>query len=202
MLKTKQKATAIFMIETEVDTKTGEFIKSKKNNELSGQKVLEFQSLMGYYSVLTSEIELSDTDIIRKYHDLSRIEDSFRGTQIYFEAPPEVLGYTEHINGDFLTCFCVLVMNRLIQYKILKMQGKNTTNEDGLESVLSVRRIQEALNSWQVDAVGGYFKMTPVSDDLMLILKAFGVTSDYCWVTRQDLSQIKRDLDKSVMTLL
>jgi hypothetical protein len=201
-LKTKEKDIARFLIEIVVDTNTGELIKSKKYYELNIEKVLEFQSLMGYYSVMSSETELSDTDIIHKYHGLSRIEDSFRITKSDLEARPVFVRNPEHINGHFLTCFCALVMIRLIQYKILKMQGKDTTNEDGWESGLSAKRIKDALNSWQVDAVGGYFKMSPISDDLKLILEAFGATGDYCWTTRQDLTQIKRNLDKSALILL
>ncbi len=33
---------------------------------------------MGYYAIVTSEIEDDDKEIINKYHGLSRIEDSFR----------------------------------------------------------------------------------------------------------------------------
>jgi transposase len=202
MLTNKPKDIAKFLVEAIVDPKTGKKVKAKKQYTLDLAKVEEYQSLMGYYTVFTSETELDDSDIIHKYHGLSRIEDSFRITKSDLEARPVFVSTPEHINGHFLTCFCALVMVRLIQFKILKMLGKDTTNEDGWESGLTACRIKEALNSWTVwPFPEGYYQMSEISDDLQLILDAFAITPGTILPNTHDLRLLKSNVDKETFRL-
>ncbi len=41
-------------------------------------KLTEFNELMGYYQIVTSELEMGDREVIEKYHGLTQIEDQFR----------------------------------------------------------------------------------------------------------------------------
>lgn len=63
-----------------------------------------------------------------------------------------------------------------IQEKFARKEYKNT---DGWEPGLSAEKIQSALRDWQADALpGGYYRTTKPSEDLVLILSAFGVAKD------------------------
>jgi hypothetical protein len=150
---------------------------------------------------MTSETDKDDLDIIHKYHGLSRIEDSFRITKSNLETRPVFVRTPEHINAHFLICFCALVMIRLIQFKILKFQNKDTKNIDGWESGLSAAKIQDALNSWIAEPFGEYYRINRCSEDLKLILNTFGLSNDYKWPKEIDIWQIKYSLDKAALIL-
>ncbi len=80
-LKDKQSKVAKFLKKTEADKATGEVIKTVTSLSLDFDKIREYIALMGCYTIMTSEIDKPDKEIISKYHGLSRIEDSFRITK-------------------------------------------------------------------------------------------------------------------------
>jgi hypothetical protein len=162
------------------------------------EKVREYLALMGYYTIMTSETDKPDKEIISKYHGLSRIEDSFRVTKSDLEGRPVFVRTPEHINAHFLTCFIALVMVRIIQYKILKFQGKDRKSTESWELGLFAERIQNALREWQADALpGGYYRTTKLSSDLELILSAFGIEADLRIPTEKELRDLKYSFDNS-----
>ncbi len=178
-LKDKQSKIAKFLKKTEADKVTGEVIKTKTALSLDFDKIQEYIALMGYYTIMTSEIDKPDEEIISKYHGLSRIEDSFRITKSDLEGRPVFVRTPEHINAHFLTCFVSLVMIRLIQHRILNHLRKTTDSTEAWESGLSAHRIQSALHNWYADPLpGGYFRMSKPSSDMCLIAEAFGFNSD------------------------
>jgi len=197
-LKDKTKKIEKFLDKIVVDKKTGEVVKAATSLKIDMAKVQEYLDLMGFYTIMTSEIDKSDDEIINKYHGLSRIEDSFRITKSDLEGRPVFVRTPEHINAHFLTCFISLTLIRLIQYKILKYQGKDTKNSDGWESGLSADRIQYALTNWIADPMpGGYFRTSKPSDDLSLILHAFSINFDLPIPTLAQLRSLKYLFDNS-----
>ena len=76
-----------------------------------------------------SIIETENKKLINKYHGLSRIEDSFRVIKSDLEGRPIHVWTKEHINAHFLICFIALTIIRIIQYKFLKSENKNTLIE-------------------------------------------------------------------------
>ena len=197
-LKDKPKKIEKFLTEMQVDKETGEVLDTEKILSVDTNKVKEYLDMLGYYTIMTSETNKSDREIIDKYHGLSRIEDSFRITKSNLAGRPVFVRTPEHINAHFLVCFIALTMMRLIQHRILKFQGKDTTNTDGWESGLTAERIQKALDSWQADALpGGYFRLTKPGEDLRLILDAFGVDGNLRLPSEKDLRRLKYAFDKA-----
>ena len=197
-LKDKQKKIENFLTKTEVDKSTGEVIKTEKILSLDMDKIREYLDLMGFYTIMTSEADKPDEEIISKYHGLSRIEDSFRITKSDLEGRPVFVRTPEHINAHFLTCFVALTMIRLIQHKILKYQGKDTNSTENWESGMSAERIQNALKKWAADALpGGYYRLTKPSDDLGLILCALGINGDLRVPSIKILNSLKYSCDKT-----
>jgi len=195
-LKDRPKKIEKFLDKMTVDKTTGEVIKTDTVLSIDMNKVKEYLDLMGFYTIMTSEITKSGDEIISKYHGLSRIEDSFRITKSDLEGRPVFVRTPEHINAHFLTCFISLTMIRLIQYKILKFQGKDTKNSDGWESGLSAERIQNALLNWKADLLsGGVYRTTKPSDDLLLAFSSFGINSDLRLPSVSDLRAFKYSCD-------
>jgi transposase len=199
-LKDKPRKIEKFLKKTEVDRATGEIVNTATALSLDTGKIREYLELMGYYTIMTSEVDKSDEEIISKYHGLSRIEDSFRITKSDLCGRPVFVRTPEHINAHFLTCFIALTMLRLIQHQILKHQGKVTDSTENWQSGLSAERIQIALRGWCADPLpGGYYRMTKPSEDMLLIAQAFGFTADLRLPIEPALRNLKTSIDKSAM---
>lgn len=197
-LKDKQKKIEKFLVEFQVDKNTGEILDTQKNLSIDLDKVQQYLNLMGYYTVMTSETDKSDQEIINKYHGLSRIEDAFRISKSNLEARPVFVRTPEHINAHFLICFIALTMIRIIQHRILKFQNKNMLNIDGWESGLSAKKIQNALVSWLADPLpGGYCRITRPTDDLNLILDAFAIDGHLKLPSIKELRHLKFNFDQA-----
>jgi transposase len=197
-LKDKPRKIEKFLDKTIFDKDSGEVIKDAGATlSIDMEKVQAYLDLMGYYTIMTSEIQKPDREIINKYHGLSRIEDSFRITKGALSGRPVYVNTPEHINAHFLICFIALAMIRLIQYKVLRFQGKDTLNADGWESGISAEKIQKALAAWCADPLpGGFYRLTNPCHDLVLILDAFGIDHDLRLPSASGLRQLKYSFDK------
>lgn len=80
-------------------------------------KIMDEEKFDGYYSIVTSEKNLSDKEIRDIYKGLWKIEESFKITKSNLETRPVFVWTKEHIEAHFLTCFISLVMLRLIEFK-------------------------------------------------------------------------------------
>lgn len=114
------------------DSKTGEVLKVKEVPVVNLEKVAEEERYDGYYAIVTSELDMSDSEVIETYRGLWQIEESFRVTKGVLEARPVYVSLKEHINAHFLTCFIALTIIRVIQKK--------------LNRAYSTERIVECLN--------------------------------------------------------
>lgn len=106
----------------------------KKGNETDGKvkvtlndKAIEnARKLAGYNMIVTSELKMSGQEIYSAYHNLWRIEESFRVMKSELDARPVYLQKEETITGHFLICYLAVLLTRLLQLKILK----NTTSTE------------------------------------------------------------------------
>ena len=160
----------------QIDPETGEILKTKEVIVLLEDKIQKYKDTMGYYMIITSEIESDDKDIINKYHGLSRIEDSFRIIKSDLEGRPIFVRKEEHINAHFLICFIALTIIRILQYKILKLENKSTLNVDGWEQGMTAEKIKFALQEYKCSIdKNGICLLTGVSEDLLKVFQAFEV---------------------------
>lgn len=98
------------------DEETGEIPKGLELS-LKLDKIKEEEKFDGYYSIVTSEKDLSDKEIRDIYKGLWKIEDSFKITKSNLETRPVYVWTKEHIEAHFLTCFISLVIIRLLECK-------------------------------------------------------------------------------------
>jgi transposase len=195
-LKDKQKKIQKYIKKTHADKHTGEVVDTVTLLDLDMDKIKRDLALMGYYTVMTSEVDMPDLEVVDKYHGLSRIEESFRVIKSDLEGRPVHVWKDEHVNAHFLTCFIALTMMRIIQHKILSHQNKATGNVRGWECGLSAVRIKNALGGFMADALpGGYFRLTKQNEDLKLIMDAIGVDAGIRIPTIHELRQLKYTID-------
>ena len=131
---------------------------------------------MGFYSIVTSEVETDDKELINKYHGLSRIEDSFRVIKSDLEGRPVYVWTKEHINAHFLICFIALTIIRIIQFKVLKYEGKPTLNVDGWEQGITAEKIKNSLNKFKVCSdKNGTCLISKPDKEIAKMINAFGM---------------------------
>jgi hypothetical protein len=80
-------------------------------------KIAEEEKYDGYYSIVTSELNMSDEELRNKYRGLAKIEESFKITKSEFDARPVFVWTAKHIEAHFLVCFVSLVITRLLEQK-------------------------------------------------------------------------------------
>lgn len=193
-----------FLKDTVTNKETGEIIESKNVEALIDfDKVEKFKEFFGYYQIITSELDMDDLEIIKKYGGLTQIENQFRVMKSSLETRPIYVRNKEHIEAHLIICLISLVIIRLIQRKIISKDLGNKTKNDGnplkWEIGLSSDRIQKALNKWTVEKLpDDYFRFSNINDeDLSLILKAFDLEIEKKLYKRAELKQIKKNIKLS-----
>jgi transposase len=110
---------AKYMKNLTFDKKTGEILVNGGQSPIFDEaKLAEEELYDGYYAIVSSEIKMSDEDVVETYRGLWRIEESFRITKNDFEARPVYLSRQERIKAHFLICFVALVIARLLQKRL------------------------------------------------------------------------------------
>lgn len=107
--------------------KKGEDTKGKIKVTLNEKAIRKALSLAGYNLLVTSEIKMADSEIYSAYHNLWRIEESFRIMKSQLDARPVYLQKEETITGHFLICYLAVLLSRLLQFKVL---GNAYSSED------------------------------------------------------------------------
>ena len=103
------------------DPKTGEVMELKDLDLLLDEKkIQEEEKFDGYYSIVTSELNMSDFELRKKYRGLSDIEETFKISKSNIETRPVYVWTKNHIEAHFLTCFVSLVIIRLLEQKVNK----------------------------------------------------------------------------------
>ena len=78
------------------------------------------QPLCCYLLIVTSETHMKDEDIYSTYHNLWRIEESFRIMKSDLDARPVFVQKESTIKGHFLLCYLTVLLERIFQFYILK----------------------------------------------------------------------------------
>ena len=100
----------------------------KKGNKTDGKVTVEMndkaienaRKLAGYNLMVTSEISMSASEIYAAYHNLWRIEESFKIMKSQLDARPVYLQKEDTITGHFLICYLAVVLTRILQIYALK----------------------------------------------------------------------------------
>ncbi len=196
---TQAKSIRKFIKKDYLDQKTGEAVDSTKLKPLVDfEKVKAFREHMGFYQIVSSEINLEATEIIDKYHGLTQIEDQFRVMKGTLETRPIYVRNKEHIEAHLMTCFVALVVMRIIQNRIVAHEKEGTDEKTAYWSYgMSADKVQNALKRWKVDRLpGDLYRFMEVDDkDLKRILEAFGIEIPTKLFRRSELKGIKTGVE-------
>lgn len=113
--------------------KKGEKTTGKVKVEINEKAIENAKKLAGYNMIVTSEIRMTASEIYAAYHNLWRIEESFRIMKSQLDARPVFMQKQETITGHFLICYLSVLLTRLFQIHVLK-------NEYGTEEIFDFIR--------------------------------------------------------------
>lgn len=108
---------ASYIVNIAFDRNTGEIAEGKALS-LNLEKIEEEMKYDGYYSIVTSELNMSDLEMRNVYRGLAQIEDTFKISKSDFQAQPVFVRTNDHIDAHFTICFTALVLIRLLQAKL------------------------------------------------------------------------------------
>ena len=100
--------------------KKGEKTTGKVKVEINEKAIENAKKLAGYNMIVTSEIQMTASEIYAAYHNLWRIEESFRIMKSQLDARPVFMQKQETITGHFLICYLSVLLTRLFQIHVLK----------------------------------------------------------------------------------
>jgi transposase len=116
----------------------GKYLKSEVEvKELDLEKIKEDEIYDGYYGLITNTTNLSPKEIIEQYHELWKVEESFRTIKSFLETRPMYHSSEERISGHMVMCYLSHVMLKTLELK-LKQKNINYSHEkirDALKSL-------------------------------------------------------------------
>ena len=158
------------------DKETG-VVSNGSELSLNIEKITEDEKLDGYYSIVTSEENLSDLELRNIYKGLSKIEETFKITKSEFNARPINVRLEDHIEAHFLICFIALVIIRILQDKI----NNKYTIKNLLENMKNFKCTHET---------GNLYKFIGYKPEIQYLNRKFALNMDKKYDTRENIKKI------------
>ena len=160
--------------------------KVKIATSINQEKVDEALKYCGYNMIVTSEINANPNEIYKIYHNLWRIEESFRIMKTYLESRPVFLSLKETICGHFLICYFALTIMRLLELKTFK-------DELTIDELFKFIRNYEVTKNFDTS----YINCANASETYLKIKKTLGIKKlGNLYLTRKDIDSIlNADID-------
>ncbi len=176
--KVSSAGSAAYVQNIAFDKNTGEIV-SGKSLSLALKKIEEERKYDGYYSIVTSELNMSDLEMRDIYRGLMRIEDTFKISKSEFSSRPVFVRTNDHIDAHFTTCFTSLVLIRLLQAK--------------LENKYPVGKMINSLKKYScVPLDTNNYQFTFYDEIIKACGKAFDMELDNKYRTRQQIQHLLR----------
>lgn len=144
---------------------------------LNLDKIKEEEKFDGYYSIVTSEENLTDLELRNIYKGLSKIEETFKITKSEFDARPINVRLEDHIDAHFLICFISLVIIRLLQYDI--------------DNKYTIKNILEKMKNFKVThETGNLYKFIGYKPEIQYLNRKLNINMDKKYDTRENIKKI------------
>lgn len=144
---------------------------------LNEEKINEDAKYDGYYSIVTSEENLSDLELRNIYRGLAKIEETFKITKSEFNARPINVRLEDHIDAHFLICFISLVIIRILQ---------NKSNEK-----YSIKNLLEKMKNFKcTHETGNLYKFIGYKPEIQYLNRKFELNMDKKYDTRENIKKI------------
>ncbi|MGE5631608.1 MAG: IS1634 family transposase [Caulobacteraceae bacterium] len=170
----------------------GEIVKTSTKLYLDTDKIREEEQYDGYYSIVTSELDRSDSEIIEMYHNLWKIEETFRISKSELRTRPVYVSLEAHIEAHFLTCFVALLLIRILELRM--NQAALPATSDGASNQIpkfSAFDILDSLRNYTCSSIGENLYNFHYTDDVIQSLeKVFGIDLSKKYRTRGEIKKI------------
>lgn len=158
------------------DKETG-VVSNVSNLSINEDKIKEEELFDGYYSIVTSEENLSDLELRNIYKGLSKIEETFKITKSEFDTRPINVRLEEHIDAHFLICFISLVIIRLIQ--------------NDINNKYTIKNILEKMKEFKVThETGNLYKFIGYKPEIQYLNRKLNINMDKKYDTRENIKKI------------
>jgi len=127
-------------------TSKGKTTEDRVKAVINTDAIQEDLRLAGYNLLVTSELKMKAEDIYNTYHNLWRIEESFRIMKSDLDARPVFLQKEETIKGHFLICYLTVLLERIFQFHILKDKYSSSNIFNFFRSFRLVHNKKEYIN--------------------------------------------------------
>ncbi len=158
------------------DKETGA-VSNSSELSINQAKIKEEEKLDGYYSIVTSEENLSDLELRNIYKGLAKIEETFKITKSEFNARPINVRLEDHIDAHFLICFISLVIIRLLQHDI----NNKYTIKNILEKIKNFKCTHET---------GNIYKFIGYKPEIQYLNRKLQIDLDKKYNTRENIKKI------------
>jgi transposase len=123
-------------------------MKGKKATVSINQEAIDNDLMLaGYNLLVTSEVDMTDQDMYSIYRNLWRIEESIKIMKSDLDARPVFLQKTDSIKGHFLICYLAVLLERILQFKILQDQYATTEIFDFIKNFKVTRAESKYINT-------------------------------------------------------
>lgn len=152
----------------------GEAIETEEIYAFDEQKIAYDAQFDGFHALMTSELDLPASQVVKQYHGLWEIEESFRITKSELKTRPVYVSLEKHIKAHFLTCFLSLTLLRIL--------------EKQLDDHYSSKEILENLRACKAYYLGdNIYRFYHTSPCLQDIGKVLGIDFSKKYMTKQEI---------------
>ena len=161
--------------------KDGELINAKIEFAIKQDKLDEEKKYAGYNLLVTSEINNNCEEIYDAYHQLWKIEQSFRIMKSYLDGRPVYVRKKERIYGHFLIVYYSTILLRCIEYL-------------GLENKFSIDSIVDFIRNFNVVELDNntYFNVLKYDKDSLELIEKIDKKILYKYPTSKELDSLKK----------
>lgn len=194
-----------------VDRESGEVLDNITKIRSVNQEKAELDALYdGYFCIITSELDYDENKIREVYHELWKIEQSFRIMKSDLYARPVFVRTNEHIRAHFIICFVALLIIRIIQHKL----GEKALSAERIARVLNTMNLKLTKNGIvELDDIGGCIAFKKVinkegkevetlshstedeiAQDFKIIRKLFNIEEFYIKYKQEHFNKLLKDI--------
>jgi hypothetical protein len=170
----------------------GEVVKTSTKLCLDIDKIREEEQYDGYYAIVTSELDHSDSEIIEIYHNLWRIEETFRISKAELRTRPIYVSLESHIEAHFLSCFVALLLIRILELRMNQAVLLDTSNGTANQVLkFSAFEIINSIRNYTCSSIGENLYNFHYTDEVIQSMeKVFGIDLSKKYRKRGEIKKI------------
>lgn len=132
----------------------------------------------GYNLLVSSEINMSKHEIYKIYHNLWKIENTFRILKSQLDARPVYLQKRESIYGHFLICYYAITLLRILEEKIYK-------------GIFSTYELIELIRGFKLFRNGDKnINLTKKTPNIQKLCEMFNFKADYMFLSEKETEKL------------